>query len=447
MISQAERKVVRREDIAPEFQDFLTNRWSRTAVQPLLAAVMLSCLSATIFLLLEAFLPGSSWLPFTWLILLVTLEGYMTTLWLRQPRQVGLDHTRYRASEVVLLLLATRFATWLVTGSWPSWRLFGEYLRYPLLLFNDLPFIIGIIVVLIFWQRAVYLSETFTRLSLSTAEVFYYSQAKNKRDSNDRPIPMRRADIVFAFFQQWIGGGIIAIFITALTTFDIQSIDIEAGFRGVTRLGLPPELLLALILYFLAGFVLLSQGRLAAMNAKWLHEGVQKTPAVEKSWHRYTLWLIFGGGGLALLVPLGSTKGISAILTTILGWITYLYTFIFSLFLGLLSLLFGGGEETTLTDAMETLQAPQNPLPTPAPSTAAPPNEVAGILFSSAFWALALVFGILALTFFIRERGVKWDREIRPSHVAQLAGLAARVPWGERTGGQAAGCDAGTAAA
>jgi hypothetical protein len=328
---------------------------------------------------------------------------------MRRPQQMGLDHTAYRASEMILLLIVTRFFAWWVTGQWPLWSEFGNYLRYPLLLLNDVPFLVGLTCVFIAWLRSVSTSDLFNRLSLSMAEVFYYAQSQNKRDSNDRPIPMRRADLVYGYFQQWVTGGIVIILLTAGSSIDLPALITQDGIWGVTRLGLRPPLLLALIIYFLAGFALLSQGRLAAMNAKWLHEGVQKAPNIERSWHRYTVWLVLVISGIALFLPLGSTLGISQILQVLIVWISYFFTFMISLFLAIISLFFSGDDTTLSQEVFETPLPLINPLPTPAPSAAAPPNDVLGIVFSSAFWAVAIVLGVMAITFFLRERGWKLD--------------------------------------
>jgi hypothetical protein len=199
--------------------------------------------------------------------------------------------------------------------------------------------------------------------------------------------------------------------VTAMSNFDV--VDIYRGSTlALARQGLPPPLLLFLLVYFLGGFSLLSQAQLSAMNARWLINGVTRAGQVEKSWHRYTVWLLGGIALVAAFLPIGSTFAISSILNGILQGVIGAGTFILSLLstlMALLFLLFAGeaAPETAEQLLQPTLPPLPTPTPTPIPSALPPPAVDTGLITSSLFWAVAIVMSVMAISFFLRERGVQ----------------------------------------
>lgn len=389
---------------------FITNKWSRTIVQPLLISVLMAALLSTVLVFAEL-VTDMVWLPFSFFLFFVSLEGCYTTLWLQQPERRLLNHTAYRAAELLLLALLLRAFAWTITNSWPNLADIPEMLRFPQAVFLDAPFIFIGILTLIAWDRTTRLSETFTELSIDQAEVYYYSKPVSQRDSSDKPVRTNRGEIVFAFFRQWIGGALILALLTSLSNFDVVEI-YRGSSLALARLGLRPELLLFLLLYFLAGFSLLSQAQLAAMNARWLINGVTRRGRVERSWHRYSVWLLGGIALVAAFLPLGSTFAIGNLLQTIFWAISTAATFILSLLSTLLAIFFSLFSGDTLPETAEPLIQPTlPPLPTPTATpipSALPPQTVdTGLIVSSLFWAVAIVMSITAVSFFLRERGVK----------------------------------------
>ena len=280
----------------------------------------------------------------------------------------------------------------------------------------DIPFIAGGVLALVAWDRAIRLGLTFTELTIDQAEVYYYSRPANQRVSSDKPVRTNRGEIVLSFFRQWIGGAVILAIITSMSTFDLANFNSDTPF-GLGRLGLRPELLTFLLIYFLAGLTLLSQARLAAMNARWLINGVTRAGRVEQSWHRYTLWLLGGIALIAAFLPLGSTFAISNILQTIVWAVTTATAFILSFFSTLLALFLslfsrGGSSEGAEPLLQPTLQPLPTPSPTPIPSALPPSPFDSGLLLSSMFWAVAIVMSVLAISFFLRERGVKLNTAV-----------------------------------
>ncbi|GJM42475.1 MAG: hypothetical protein DHS20C20_27570 [Ardenticatenaceae bacterium] len=397
---------------------FITNKWSRTLIQPLLISILITALLSAVLVLAEI-ITTSVWMPFSLFLFFVTLEGCYTTIWLQQPQRRLLNHTAYRAAELLLLALLLRAFAWTVAGSWPHLADIPEILRFPQTIILDAPFIFIGITSLLAWSQAIRLGITFTDLSIDQAEVHYYSQLPSQRLSSDKPVRTNRGEIVFSFFRQWIGGAVLLAVVTSMSNFDIVEIYQSTTF-AVARLGLRSELLVFLLLYFLAGLALLSQAQLAAMNARWLINGVTRTGHVERSWHRYTIWLLGGIALVAALLPIGSTFAISSILQAIVWGVTNAATFILSLLSALLALfvsLFAGESAPEATEPLIQPTFPPIPTPSPTPIASAlpPPVVDTGLIVSSLFWAVAIVMTVTAVSFFLRERGVRLNTAVLPS--------------------------------
>lgn len=389
---------------------FITNKWSRTVIQPLLISLLITALASAVLVLAEIITRSDVWLPFSLFFFFVTLEGCYTTLWLQQPERRLLNHTAYRAAELVLLTLLLRLFTWFVVGNWPQLSDIPNILRLPQLIVLDGPFIFSGILALIAWERAISLGVTFSNLAIDQAEVYYYSLPPKQRSAGDKPVHTNRGGIVLAFFRQWISGALILAFVTSMSNFDV--VDVYRGSSlALARQGLPPELVLFLIVYFLAGFTLLSQAHLSAMNARWLINGVTRAGQVEKSWHRYTLWLLGAIALLAAFLPIGSTFAISNILHALLQGIVAAGTFIMSLLSTLLALFLSLFTRNPSSSPEPLIQPTLPPIPTPTatpiPSALPPPIIDTGLITSSLFWTVAIVISVMAISFFLRERGVK----------------------------------------
>ena len=314
-------------------------------------------------------------------------------------------------AELVLLALVLRIFTWAVIGSWPHLSDIPTILRLPHLVLLDGPFIFVGILSIVAWERAIRLGATFTDLSIDQAEVYYYSKPPNQRISSDKPVRTNRGEIVYSFFRQWIGGALLLAFVTSISSYDVVKI-YQGSTLALARLGLRSELLLFLLLYFLAGLALLSQAQLAAMNARWLINGVKRRGNVERSWHRYTIWLLGGIALVAAFLPIGSTFAIGQILQVIIWGATAAVSFLISLismiFALILSLFTGEPRPETVEPLLQPTVPPVPTVtPTPIPS-ALPPSAVdTGLIVSSLFWAVVIVMSVTAVSFFLRERGVQ----------------------------------------
>ena len=386
---------------------YVTNRWSRHVVQPLLITIMITSLFAVFAVIASLIFSETIWLYMILLCFFMVLEGVATTLWLQRPSQRITDNMAYRSAELVVILLLTRLFTWFIADSFPDWHLYLDYLRKPLILFSDPIFFLGVLFIFAAWVRGIDLTMTFSRLAVDRSEAIYYLTPKRERTEDQRPFPANRAIMVHLFFRQWIFGGVVLTFGAAISTFDLPQLATHSVF-SITRLGLQPAVLLALIAYFLSGFLLMSQARLQTASARWLHTDVIPSKRVEKNWHRYSIRILIVVAFLSALLPIGSTTGIGQILESFIALVVGVISLLYVLFITLLSLFIPQSSETDISQLTPT-PTPQPTLNIFPPSAPTAPNETAAFIFSSAFWAVAIVLTVIAVSFFLRERGIQLD--------------------------------------
>lgn len=388
---------------------YITNKWSRTVVQPLLIALVTASFFTAVATVVDLFIFPARYTVLAPLFFLAALEGVYTTLWLKQPRQRQIHNAAYRAAELLVIALILRFYTWILNGNFPAVANVVDYLKYPYLLVVDGPFILGLILTLLAWARAVFASHDFNNLSIDVAEAYYFTLPPGEQDAGLRPAFSDRSLIVAGLFRQWVAAGIILAAATAVVAVDPLQYSLRETFSFVRHLNLPPVNIVILLIYFVAGLLLLSQARLGALNARWLHEGVIKTPDVERTWQRTVTWLLLAIATIALFLPLGSTTAIGHVLQLMVNGVLTLFSLFLYLLFGLLGLFFS----PLLEQAPELTAVPQptaiipTPAPTPLPTSTAPPDETGQLLLSSAFWAVAIVITVIALSFFLRNRGVR----------------------------------------
>ncbi|MCP5094263.1 MAG: DUF4129 domain-containing protein [Chloroflexi bacterium] len=397
---------------------YVTNRWSRRVVQPILIALFVSSLLAGVVIILSNFMAAREWVYLPFLGFVVALESVYTVLWLEHPNQRITDNVAYHAAEIVVIFLVTRLFTWFIAGNFPDITQFEAFLRSPLLLFTDQLFWFALFLNVLVWGRALSLSLVFSRLAIDVGEATYFLVPKNKRLEDQRPFLLNRIGIVGDFFRQWVAGGIVLAILATASTIDLPAFSISESIFSIARLGMPTEMLLTLLIYFVSGLLLLSQGRLAAANARWLRDGVTKSAKVERAWHRYSSRLLLIIAFVAALLPIGSTNAIGRILEAFISVLFSIATFLYLSLLGLFALFLPSQEpleQTPITPQPMPTLAPSFP---PAPEQ--PPNEVAKMIYSSAFWTIAIVIGVVAILFFLRERGVRINTTQLKTAWAQL---------------------------
>jgi hypothetical protein len=400
-------------DSSMDITPFLTAPWTRYVTQPFFISILITCLVTSVLVVIGSFSDPIPWRALILLAFVVSLESIYTTFWLRDPDRRLLSSVAYRAAELVFIVLVTRIFTWAAAGNWPTGERLRDFQHSPIELFDPY-FIVALLLMIFVWQQASIVADIFDQLAISEAEASFHALPYSARKAlaEDRPARLFRAGLVREFFQRWIWGGVGLAIFTALGTLDLALLR-HGSLSNIVSLGLQPELLVALIAYFIVGFWLLSQARLAMLNARWLSEDIIKDEGLAVSWRRRSLAVLLGIALLAAFVPIGSTMPIGRILDVVVyavvyaaGLIFYLVTFLFITLLAL----FGRtpeGVDTEQLPPLEEVALPPEPPPPPLP-----PSEATTLLLGMIFWSVMLTMTVVALAFYLRERGYTFNARL-----------------------------------
>lgn len=410
--------------------DFTTHFQTRMVTQPLLIALLVMTQLIGLTTIMQYIAPSQNWTAVALLCFAVSLETIYTTFWLNHRDRLILNRTAYRLAEGVLFIFATRLLMWLTTRE-PIAMDWLEMLRHPLtfLLADFFPW--GLVIVLWAWQKAADLALVFDHLAIQPREAAYYALPRAQRNETigQRPFEVDRSFLLSRYFQQWGGGGIFLMVCAAITTFDFRKVNSDLKLFSLQRLGLDPHILLALLVYFLGGFLLLGYGRLAVMNARWMKEGVKRETAVATTWQTATSQLILAVALLMAFVPIGSSFTISRILMAIVfAGILFVnllltgYSMALVFILTLLAQLFPGQINPPLPTSPPSIATP------PPPPPQAPPNETLTLITGSFFWLALGGVLIIALLFFWQGRGISW-RELFGGLFWQRGWVALWAAW------------------
>ncbi|MEM8858608.1 MAG: DUF4129 domain-containing protein, partial [Chloroflexota bacterium] len=380
------------------------NNFSRYFIQPMLIAALASAMGSAFISILSLISPDLSWQIIRVILLVLVLEGVYTTLWLQQPSQRPLNKTAYRAAEITFFVVTLRFLTWWIAGNWPQVDNLISYLRNPVDSFLDPFFSVVLFVVIACWGWATILSSFFQEMALDPSEVRFYATPARDRPPFSLPHTPHRSIAFRHYGQHWLVGGVIISVFAALSTTDLTEVT-RSGWPTINQLNLGPGMLASLLIYFGAGFMLLSQGRLALLNARWLFGGHEKTVAIEQNWVRQTAVVILAIGALAALFPIGSTNLIGRLIEIIIFYAIQIIGLAWLLIIFLLSLFVSPSDELPAEEELaEPLSMPEPVIPDVPPP---PPAEPGFPIFGTIFWIVAIIVGLMALSFFIRERGIK----------------------------------------
>ncbi|HUS94290.1 MAG TPA: DUF4129 domain-containing protein [Patescibacteria group bacterium] len=361
--------------------------------------------------LLGEIIPSGNWQILPLLVAIVAAEGARTTRWLRSAQR-GLNRSFYRLAEAIFLIVVITLFYWLTTDTNIRGKMLDNFLVAPLSIFNT-NLIILISLCLLAWAWSNQLTGIFSKLVVSRDELEYFTTPSSERiERGIAPVvPVYRNRLYHEFIHHWAIGGLLLAFLAMVTTIEMTSGNIEAiqsfDFRVVTRLGLPPVILIALVIYFSAGFWLASRARLAVMQARWVAGGLEIESSILSSWRQQVIIIILVVSVLAAFLPIGSTLAISEIIQVIL---TYSITAL-SILLGLVPLLIAG-----LLSLFSSSITASEPLPiekispiVPNAESSEPIFEIPPIIFQGLFIASVLIVILVALLYFLRNREFRFD--------------------------------------
>jgi hypothetical protein len=381
-------------------------------LQLFLIAIIVVMLSVGPTAVLKVITETGPWGILPVLVAICAFEGAWTTRWLgRAPR--GLNRLFYRLAEVFTLVILITLIYWLSPDIPGRGNMIDNFLAAPLSLFS-FNLIVLMALCLLAWAWSNVLTGIFSKLAMSNDEIEYFTTPSTERlRKGIAPIvPVYRIQLYHDFIRHWSVGGLLLAFFSILATIEFTSGNIEAmqtfDFRIVTRLGLPSELLLALIIYFGVGFWLASQARMAVMQARWVAGGIEIETSITTRWRRQVLIIIIVVSVLAAFLPIGSTLAISEIIQVVLSYLLAALTILLGLvpliFAWLLSLFSSG----TPTNKPDQLPADISP-PVTAGEISEPIFEIPTVLLEGLFLVAMVVIALMALVYFFRYRSLRFD--------------------------------------
>jgi hypothetical protein len=404
-------------------------------LQPLLIAAMLAAFMLAPIHLLKAWAPDEHWRHLPLVLFLVALEACLTTLWLeRAPRWIG--RASYRLAELVTILVLLRLVLWLWNGTYPTLANFQIYMLRPFLIL-DPNYVVYIILTVFTWQRATLITGYFTALRPDAAETgFLLMSDQERQEAGLLPVLLKdRVAIFRSFIRSWIFGGALLALIASLTTVNIvvmPPIDGSIPLRSIARSQLHPEVLLALLGYFLIGLWLASQGHLSVLRVRWMAENMDVDPVTGRRWNRLSVVLLAAAATVAAFLPIGSTLGLSRLfqaLAAVLVPLSWLLTVLISLAVYVIALIASRLFPTGSGYAEEPWTLP------PAAEVRDPgsfallggPGESLALLLGALFWVVVLVGAGVAIFHYLRQRSFRFRADWFVSLWAALAGWMASV--------------------
>lgn len=375
-------------------------QWLGSILRPALIAVMIACLDLAVLSLMIRFNPalanGYAQVIVS-LSILAALFACAATAWLSQPERRQWRQPIFRLAEFCFVIIMARLLTWLTMGGFPS---IESLLYRPLEALLDGSFLFGAIVIGLSWLLASLMTDDLLRLALQPDEIFAIENDRIgeliRTSNSDRPAILQR------IVARWVGGGVILVLIAASVRLDRP----ENGFFAITRQNIDPTVIAAVVIYFLAGLLLISQGQLAILRTRWLIDRVPASEQVLGRWPIYVTGLLLLIGVLAALLPFGGTFLLAQILY---GIVTLFLNTIFAVFrtiMGLLLLLvaaFAG-------DAPPE-EAPEAPPPAPPPSfeeLLPAANQMPAWAGGALFWVVMAIFLSYAAYIYLTDKGIRF---------------------------------------
>ena len=411
------------------FQDYQDISWINSAYRSLLSAVVATSAIAAPLAVMQTI---TSWrlgylLPMAFA---AALEGVYSTLQLGRPRWRDRRGLAFRLGEIALWLVLARAAVWVFATGWPGLVELARWLRDPILFFDG-QFVVTGALFLLAWGLSIGLTGDFLDLALRPDEVAAHDSHEwgDSRSQLRVYYPVSRGAIVNSLAARWIWGGLLVVFCAA-----VSRVEISTGPRftqiGLSQLGLPWEILAALLCYFVAGLLLMSQARLAVLRSQWYNGDLQVPPTLLRRWPLNSLLTVLLVAMIAALLPIGSTGWLATALETVLAFlmrVAYLVltvlTFLFTLLLYPLSFLF------RQPGAQAPPPPPRMEIPTQQQAVSRLPDWLGGALL----WVvLVLIVGYFLLNYLsahglLSGRWREWLQQLRFWWRARWAGLRARA--------------------
>lgn len=400
-------------DEAPQQID---ESWLGSLLRPALVVILVLCINAALSIFLRQYAPGMG-AGTRWAMLLLGLVtavvGVVTTTWLAHPDQRLRRSAGYRVAEILLLLFLARAVLWLAGGQLPS---LDAFLLRPDEALFDGPFLLALVALLFTWLAAIDFTDDLAQLALQPDELHAAQTARSGVFDTSRPAQADRRAILGRIVGRWVGWGILLILIASALRLGVT----RQQFWTLAQQDVDPAVIAVIVVYFLAGLLLLAQGQLAVLRARWTIDRLPISSSILRNWPIYTLGVLLGAALIALFLPLGDTVLISQVLNLLLDAAFWLVSIIFQLVSIVLMLLFSLLPNASVPPPPAApAEVGQAPAPTP-PLVNIPP-WVGGAMF----WATALFILALAAYYYFTDRRTdfRWLRKLLGLLSARWEGL------------------------
>ena len=290
------------------FTNFADDAWQISFFRLALIAVMAGCIASGPAIIRWGL--GGPWhgylIPTA---IAVSAVGVLTTTQLGRPNWRSRRGSAFRFGEMLLLLIGVRLLAWVGAEGLPGLADVPIWFLHPESFFTG-EFVFAAFVCLFAWFFATLVTSDFLELAIQPDEVAA-RQSHEWGDSRSQwrvAKPLGRVELLQQFALRWIVIGILLVVCAGITRLDVSVGEFGLVHVAVGGLGMRPEVAASLVVYFITGLLLLSQGRLAVLRGRWFNQEVEMRPALIRRWHTNSLVFVGLIALVALLLPLGSTS-------------------------------------------------------------------------------------------------------------------------------------------
>ena len=283
------------------------NPWADNFFRPLMITIMIMCLSISVVNLVQLINPTWRGQYFLAGMFIVTIEAIYSYKALRHYRMRGNSVVRYRLAEAILLALILKILSFM-GKSLPQVSAEIQAMWRSPITFVTVEFYLILLLAFLAWLVA-----TSTIADLEALHDPY-------RDN--------RATLSGLAERFFWGGGILVV-ISGIT-----KLIAESGASSLLDWQRPSlgGILLNVLIYFMVGFILLSQVNLTTHLVRWRIQNITVAPGLVKQWAKYGFLFLGLLTVVAFLLPTSYTLGI-------LATAGYVIQFVIGVFLFLIQLL------------------------------------------------------------------------------------------------------------
>jgi hypothetical protein len=295
----------------------------------IISSIMMICATSVVLELARRFVPdwhSEFLLPLSFFIALEALFSYQIAKDLLFPSPGWLLH---HLTELVVMLAVVKVVLYLVNGSVNWMSEFALWQKDFFQSFFTLEYTVIVLYLLLVWRLSGLFTQYLGKLETDWGELEAERQGYIK---SDRTL-IRQHLITLIFII-----GAVMLLATAATHFVLPFYIGPFESRPLSAV--------LLVVYFLLGFVLLSQSQYSLLRARWYLQGIPIQQDVSHRWAPFSIIMLLIATLGAFLLPTRYSQGFLEVLKSIiliaLGAISTFFSTLIALFMALFANLFGG---------------------------------------------------------------------------------------------------------